>query len=194
MADIKLVGRGITINDTLREQALSSVEDALKVFNVSPMSAEVVLRHDSGKSAKDVATCEITVSVPKSTIRVSESSQRIEAAIDASASRVSRQLRKYKTKIVDRHKRDRSERGRANLAKMSVEDLDVARDGMRAGQPDDELVREKHIHAVAMGVDEAMVQCDLLGHDFYVFRDLPTDDIRIVYRRDGGGYGLIVPE
>lgn len=195
MCDIKIVGRGIAVNDTLREHVTKSVGGAVKVFDVSPMSAEVVLRHGKGKSPKDAFSCEVTVTVPKSTIRVAESSARIESAIDSATSRVSRQLRKYKTKIVDRHKRDRAERGRANLAKMSLEELDETRNKIAEGADDSEtLIREKHVPAVAMDVSEAMVQCDLLGHDFYVFRDIQTDEIRIVYRRENGGYGLIVPE
>lgn len=191
---MKVTGRGISVNDTLRKHAEESMEGALKVFDISPMSAEMVLRHESKRSTKSRATCEVTVKVPKSTIRVSESAERIEPAIDAAASRVSRQLRKYKTKLVDRHKRDRGATARAGLAKMSIDELNDIRDKAKGDGDDGRLVREKHIETLAMSVDEAMIQCDLLGHDFYLFRDLNTDELRVVYRRQDGGYGLLVAD
>lgn len=108
MADIQIVGRGITVNEALREHATASVEDALKVFDVSPVRADVILRHEGGKPVRKEATCEITVSIPKATIRVSESAEKIETAIDKAAAMVSRQLRKRKTKVIDRSRHSRA--------------------------------------------------------------------------------------
>lgn len=119
MADIKITGRGIAVTDMLRERVMRSLNVATKVFAVSPMSADVVLRHERGKSVQEPFSCEVTLSVPKTTIRVAESAEKIEAAIDAAADRVSRQLRKHKTKVVDRHKRDRGERDKALHATAS---------------------------------------------------------------------------
>ena len=196
MADIQLAGRGITITDELRKHANDSMRAALKVFDVTPTGIEMVLRHEKNKGTKANATCEVTVNVPKSTIRVSESAPKMESAIDAATARVSRQLRKYKTRLIDKNKRDRSLTNRASLGRMAPRQLDRMRDGFSSTDQAEEalLVREKHIQAVAMTVDEAMIQCDLLGHDFYLFRDIETDDIRIVYRRNDGGYGLIVAD
>lgn len=193
-ADIKVTGRGISVNDTLRKHAEDSMKGALKVFDISPMTAEMVLRHESKRSTKSRSTCEITLKVPKSTIRVSESAERIEPAIDAAAARVSRQLRKYKTKVVDRHKRDRAATARSGLARMTPEELSDIREKAKGAEDEERLVREKHIEALAMTVEEAMVHCDLLGHDFYIFRDAGTDELRVVYRRREGGYGLLIAE
>lgn len=196
MADIQLAGRGITITKELREHANTSMREALKVFDVTPTGIEMVLRHEKNKGTKANATCEVTVNVPKSTIRVSESAPKMESAIDAATARVSRQLRKYKTRLIDKNKRDRSATSRANLGKLGVPKLETMRDEVVAtdGTDDIQLVREKHIQAVAMTVDEAMLQCDLLGHDFYLFRDIASDDIRVVYRRNDGGYGLLIAD
>lgn len=196
-ADIRFVGKGMSVTDELREHATKSMAEALRVFDVSPTSIEMVLRHEKNKGTKDAATCEVTVAVPRSTIRVSESAPKAENAIDAASARISRQLRKYKTRLIDKNKRDRSSLGRASLAKMSLEELgevrNKANDALGEGL-DDALVREKHIEATAMSADEAIVQCDLLGHDFYLFRDLESDALRVVYRRNDGGYGLIIAD
>ena len=196
MADIRLAGRGITITDELREHAEKGMNEALKVFDINPTGIEMVLRHERNKGTKANATCEVTVSVPKSTIRVSESAAKMETAIDAATSRVARQLRKYKTRLIDKNKRDRSSTGRANLGKLGITQLEQMRDETQPtdGQDDGLLVREKHIQALAMTVDEAMLQCDLLGHDFYLFRGIEGDDLRVVYRRNDGGYGLLIAD
>jgi putative sigma-54 modulation protein len=59
---------------------------------------------------------------------------------------------------------------------------------------DDELVREKVIELKPMSVEEALVQIDLIGHDFYMFEDSRTGLTNVVYRRKNGGYGIIKPK
>lgn len=189
MVDIKISGRKVTITDALREQVESKIGGALKVFDIKPMSCDVVLRVDKNRSNPDRRACEVTVFVRDNVVRVVAVASDLEAAIDEAASKVTRQLRKYKTRIVDKHHRTkRPEPALEPVADLS--DLLVP----TAEEEDDELVREKIIELAPMSVEEALVQIDLIGHDFYVFEDAQTGLVNVVYRRKNGGYGIIKPK
>lgn len=186
MADIKISGRKLNVTDSMREHVEEKVGSALKVFDIHPMTADVVLRVDKNPSNPERKTCEITVYVRGSVVRVTASSDDMEAAVDAATSKVTRQLRKYKTKIVD--KRQRATRP---MAESTVSDL---ADLIEAVPEDEQLVREKYIDLMPMTEEEALVQTDLIGHGFYVFENSSTGMINVIYRRRNGGYGIIKPK
>ena len=116
-------------------------------------------------------------------------------AIDEAASKVSRQLRKYKTRVVDR--RQRSARSiRTNGTNGTSKDLSSLIEPVlgSAGDDDNQLVREKVIELTPMTEEEALIQTDLLGHDFYVFMNSATNVVNVIYHRNNGGYGIIKPK
>ena len=189
MVDIKISGRKVAISDSLREQIESKIGGALKVFDIKPMSCDVVLRVDKNRSNPERRACEVTVFVRDNVVRVVAVASDLESAIDEAASKVTRQLRKYKTRIVD--KRQRSKRPEPIAA--PVTDLSELIEPV-ADDEDDVLVREKYVELAPMGVEEALVQIDLIGHDFYVFEDAQTGLTNVVYRRKNGGYGIIKPK
>ena len=173
----------------MRTHVDQKIGDALKVFDITPMSCDVVLRVDKNPSNPDRKTAEVTVFVRNNVVRVTASSDDMYVAIDEAAEKVSRQLRKYKTKVVERRHHVKSERGvaltqedLANLIEIPAEDLD------------DQLVREKYIDLEPMTEEEALVQTDLLGHDFYVFINSSTGLTNVIYHRKNGGYGIIKPK
>ena len=189
MVDIKISGRKVSISEALRAHVDQKIGDALKVFDITPMSCDVVLRVDKNPSNPDRKTTEVTVFVRNNVVRVTASSDDMYAAIDEAADKVSRQLRKYKTKVVERRHHVKSERGialtqedLANLIEIPAEDLD------------DQLVREKYVDLEPMTEEEALVQTDLLGHDFYVFVNSSTGLTNFIYHRKNGGYGIIKPK
>ena len=186
MADIKISGRKLNVTDSMREHVEEKVGSALKVFDIHPMSADVVLRVDKNPSNPERKTCEITVYVRGSVVRVTSSAEDMEAAVDAATSKVTRQLRKYKTKIVD--KRQRATRP---MAEQTVTDL---ADLIEAVPEDEQLVREKYVDLTPMTEEEALIQTDLIGHGFYVFENSSTGLINVIYRRRNGGYGIIKPK
>ena len=186
MVSIKIAGRKVTISDALREQVETKIGGALKVFDIKPMTCDVVLRVDKNHSYGKRNACEVTVFVRDNVVRVVATGDDLEAAIDEAASKVTRQLRKYKTRIID--KRQRSKRPEPVLEPMPVLSEPAPDDA------DDELVREKLIELTPMSIDEALVQIDLIGHDFYVFEDKLTGLTNVVYRRNNGGYGIIKPK
>jgi len=190
MADIKISGRKIGVNDQMRERVNDKIGDALRVFDVHPMSCDVVLRVDKNPSNPDRKTCEVTVFVRESVVRVTASANDMNAAIDEAADKVARQLRKYKTKIVDRRKRGSKGLVHPELESASVKNL---ADLIEPDEEDDQLVREKLVDLTPMTEEEALVQTDLLGHDFYVFENATTGLVNVIYHRHNGGYGIIKP-
>ena len=188
MVNIKISGRKVTISDALREQVETKIGGALKVFDIKPMTCDVVLRVDKNHSYGKRNACEVTVFVRDNVVRVVATGDDLEAAIDEAASKVTRQLRKYKTRIID--KRQRSKRPEPVLEPMP----NVAAPEPEPEDEDDELVREKFVELTPMSIDEALVQIDLIGHDFYVFEDKLTGLTNVVYRRNNGGYGIIKPK
>ena len=186
MADIKISGRKLSVTDSMRERVEEKIGGALKVFDIQPMSADVVRRVDKNPSNPDRRTCEVTVYVRDRVVRVTSSAEDLDAAIDEAASKVTRQIRKYKTKVLDR--RTRAPRP---VTEMSVSDL---ADLIEEVPEDEQLVREKYIDLTPMTEEEALIQTDLIGHGFYVFENATTGLINVIYRRRNGGYGIIKPK
>ncbi|MEE0026442.1 MAG: ribosome-associated translation inhibitor RaiA [Atopobiaceae bacterium] len=186
MVSIKISGRKVTISDALREQVDLKIGNALKVFDIKPMTCDVVLRADKNHSYGKRNACEVTVYVRDNVVRVEATGEDLEAAIDEAASKVTRQLRKYKTRVVD--KRQRSKRPEPVVEPVELPEPE------ESAEEDDALVREKVVELKPMTVDEALIQIDLIGHDFYVFEDSRSGLTNVVYRRKDGGYGIIRPK
>lgn len=187
MVDIKISGRKISVSDALRDRVNEKIGDALKVFDIKPMSCDVVLRVDNNRSNPDRKTCEVTVFIRDNVVRVEASDTDMYAAIDIAAEKVTRQLRKYKTRVIDhKHHVQRSE---VRLPGENIEDLSDL-----LTEEDDALVREKYLELKPMTEEEALVQTDLLGHDFFVFENAATGLVNVIYHRHNGGYGIIKPK
>ena len=186
--DIKVSGRKTTVTDALRAHVDEKIGEALKVFDIEPMTVDVVLRYEKNPSNPNPAIVEVTVRARGSVIRVAEHGAAMYAAIDLSADKVTRQLRKFKTKVVD------NRQGGASAADVApVERVEDLADLLLPEEADDLLVREKVIDVTPMTEEQALVQTDLLGHDFYVFENATTGLINVVYHRKNGGYGIIKP-
>lgn len=186
--DIKVSGRKTTVTDALRAHVDEKIGEALKVFDIEPMTVDVVLRYEKNPSNPNPAIVEVTVRARGSVIRVAEHGADMYAAIDLSADKVTRQLRKFKTKVVD------NRQGGASAADVApVERVEDLADLLLPEEEDDLLVREKDIDVTPMTEEQALVQTDLLGHDFYVFENATTGLINVVYHRKNGGYGIIKP-
>ena len=190
MVDIKISGRKISVSDGMRDRVTEKIGEALRVFEVQPMNCDVVLRVDKNPSNPERKTCETTVFVRDSVVRVTASSNDMYAAIDEAADKVTRQLRKYKTRVIDKHKRGPRRVAHPELEAVTAESLDQL---IEPAEEDDQLVREKIIDLVPMTEEEALVQTDLLGHDFYVFENATTGLVNVIYHRHNGGYGIIKP-
>ena len=100
--DIKVSGRKTTVTDALRAHVDEKIGEACKVFDIEPMTVDVVLRYEKNPSNPNPAIVEATVRARGSVIRVAEHGADMYAAIDLAADKVTRQLRKFKTKVVDK--------------------------------------------------------------------------------------------
>lgn len=190
MVDIKVSGRKVTVTDALRSYVDEKIGDALKVFDIKPMSCDVVLRVDKNPSNPDNQVVEVTVFVRDSVVRVVAAQTDMYAAIDVAADKVTRQLRKYKTRVVDRRQR--------GVAPAPANEVDLAELIEQPAEPaaeedSEEILREKLIEFTELSVDQALLQTDLLGHDFFVFTNKDTGDVNVIYRRKDGGFGILKP-
>ena len=170
-----ITGRGTNVTDGLR----SAIEEKLgKLEHYFAPDTEV---HVTLKVEKDRQKVEVTVPVKGHIIRAEQVSDDMYVSIDLIEDIIERQLRKYKTKIVD---------SKQNVGSFTSE-------FMQEDEYDDEdvkVIRTKRFAVKPMDPEEACVQMELLNHSFYVFRNAETDEVNVVYKRKGGDYGLIEPE
>ena len=130
--------------------------------------------------ANDLERVEITIRAGGMVFRAEEADKTFANAIDAATEALERQIRKNKTRLQKRLKSGAFDTfdGEAYSDEEEVE-LDV---------------RTKTFSFKPMSVEEAILQMNMLGHDFFVFKDAETLETCVVYKRKRGGYGLIVPE
>ena len=186
---ITVTGRKMPVTDALREYAEEKIGNSMKVMDIDPLVAEVVLFVEKNPANPRPAVCEVTLRTKGHIIRVEEHEEDMYAAIDVAAAKVVRQLRKYKTKVVDRKLRAADETIRmaetAAAGELEVDGL------MQELAADDEVVRVKTIEFEPLTEEEALVKIDLLGHDFFAYTDRDSGMVNVLYRRDDGGYGLL---
>ena len=130
---------------------------------------------------KERQKIEVTIPMKKGIIRSEQVSSDMYVSIDMVEEVIERQLRKYKNKIVDRKQES------ADFQKAFIENDYEEEDEIR-------IERTKRFEIKPMYPEDACVQMELLGHDFFVFCNAETDEINVVYKRKGGTYGLIEPE
>ena len=185
--DIHVTGRNLNVTEPLRAYAEEKIGSAVKVFDIEPLVADVVLQVEKNPAIALRATCQITLSTKGHIIRVEEHEDDMYAAIDVAAAKVVRQMRKYKTKVVDRKVRAEGETIREADASSEL-DLDALMEDLA----DDEVVRVKELEFEPLTEEEALVKMDLLGHDFFAYTDRDTSAVCILYRREEGNYGKII--
>lgn len=132
---------------------------------------------------KERQKIEITIPVKGNIIRAEQVSSDMYVSIDLVEEIIERQLRKYKNKIIDQ------KQSGGNFNQAFVDDEYQEDDSI-------EIIRTKKFAMKPMDAEEACVQMELLGHNFYVFRNSETDEVNVVYKRKGKAntYGLIEPE
>ena len=131
---------------------------------------------------KERQKIEVTIPMKGNIIRSEQVSNDMYVSIDLAAGVIERQLKKYKNKF-----RAEQQAGAASLRTDFVEKDEVDDDEIK-------IVRTKKFDIKPMYPEDACVQMELLGHDFYVFCNAETDEVNVVYKRKGDTYGLIEPE
>jgi putative sigma-54 modulation protein len=126
---------------------------------------------------------EVTLPVDGRVLRAEASSEDMYASIDVVTDRLLHQIQKYRGRTV----------AKAHSAGRAPEASDLHLVHVPGGMPE-EVVRVKRFPAESITVDEAVVRLELVDHDFYAFREANSQDVCVIYRRHGGGYGLLIPE
>lgn len=183
MIRVEIRGENIEVTDAIREHIEEKVAKLERYFNDVPNThAHVNIKVRNNKSGK----VEITIPMKDLTLRAEEGHDDLYAAVDLVIDKLERQIRKHKTKI---NRKFREKNPEADFFNATAFENGVQEDN----DSNDEIAifRSKEFTLKPMDSEEAVLQMNMLGHDFFVFNDRETDGTSIVYRRKDGKYGLI---
>lgn len=178
---LTITGRHMPVTDPIRSYAEEKISKIAKIHDRDDMSVDVVLHHEKNPSNKNRDVAEVTAHMKGFVVRAEEAAADMYSAIDLVSEKLERQMRKYKTKLIDRRFNGKTAVRTAPVAEISTEPEEVQ--GV--------LVRTKVIEMPPMTEDEAILQLELLGHDFFVFKHAENGDVNVLYRRNDGDFGLI---
>lgn len=168
-------GKNIDVTEGLKEAIYDKLGKLEKYFN---SDTEVIVTLSVEKQRQKI---EVTIPVKGSIIRAEQVSDDMYVSIDLVEEIIERQMKKYKTKLVN--KLHAASHFQQEYIDMETEDDDNIK-----------IVRTKRFAVKPMDIEEACIQMELLGHNFFVFRNAETDEVNVVYKRKGGTFGLIEPE
>ena len=171
-------GDKILVTDAIKEYIASKLDKLNKYFD-SPedINANILVKVKGFEQ-----TIEVTIPTSNFTIRNEESAEDLYAAIDLVTDKIERQIRKNKTKI---NKIEKDAAKKLNFAFM---------ENIEEDDEDTIIVRRKTLNTKPMDEEEAMLQMEMLGHDFFVYKDRDTKRICIIYKRKDNNYGIIETE
>ena len=173
--NLVISGKNLDITEGLR----TAVEEKIgKLERYFSESTEVHVTLSAEKLRQKI---EVTIPMKGNIIRAEESSSDMYVSIDLVEEVIERQLRKYKNKLAG-HKHAGTHFNQEFLDEEISDDEEI------------KIIRTKKFAMKPMDVEEACVQMELLGHNFFVFRSAETDEVNVVYKRKGNTYGLIEPE
>ena len=172
---ISITGRGLDIPDEIIEYAEDKIGRLERYFS-GIQSANVII-----SAQKSLRTCEVTIHASGKIIRAENKGSGFKESIDIVAEKLERQIRRYKEKFESRKK---------DHPPHTPEPLYVEEESY----DEPKIVRVKEIPVKQMQYDEAIVQMELLSHDFFVFYNAESGKVNILYRRKDGDYGILEPK
>ena len=172
-------GKNVTLTDSLRERARQKLD---KLERRLPKDVEVVVIFSAVRQENKV---EVTIPLKKRILRAEVVETDMFSALDSVIDVLEKQMVKYKTRLRDRSRRDSSFREEINYLPQEEE---------HGEEYPFVIERIKHFALKPMDAEEAVMEMELLGHGFYMFRNSSTDEVNVVYKRNNGSYGLIEPE
>ncbi len=171
-----ITGRNIDVTEGLKSAVYEKI-GKLEKFFAPDTEAHVTLSVE-----KDRQKIEVTIPVKGSIIRAEQTSSDMYVSIDLVEEIIERQLKKYKNKIIDRKQSGGDFFNQEFIEKEYEEDDTI------------QIVRTKKFDVKPMDPEEACIQMELLGHNFFVFMNSETNQVNVVYKRKSNTYGLIEPE
>mgnify|MGYP004616964223 FL=1 len=172
---ISIRGDKLVVTKAIKETIESKLERLEKYFDENAdITAHVVVK------VKNLdQTIEVTIPTNRFTLRAEETHEDLYTAIDKVIDKLERQIRKNKTKLNNKYK---------NVDKMDmILDFDVEKDE----EENIKIVKRKNIEMKPMDEEEAVLQSSLLGHDFFVFKNIDEECVSVLYLRKDGSYGII---
>jgi putative sigma-54 modulation protein len=170
-------GENIEVTPAIREYVEKKISKLERYFTEAPdAKVNVNLRFNPDKTSK----VEVTIPLPQLVLRAEETNGDMYAGIDLITDKLERQIRKHKTKVNRKFRETGAVPFQVNTT--SVDLLD---------EEDLEVVRTKRFDLKPMDSEEAILQMNMLGHNFYVFTNAETNRTNVVYKRKDGRYGLI---
>lgn len=179
-------GENIEVTAALRDYVERKIGRLERYFDSPPTSDVSVTL----SVVKDQHNVEVTIPFPGVLLRAEERSADMYASIDLVVEKLERQIRKHKTKV---NRKYRQEGGLRSLFKENFETAADASDDPYDDEGEFEIVRTKRFTLKPMDVQEAILQMNMIGHNFFVFSNMDTNEVNVVYRRNDGKYGLIEP-
>lgn len=175
---VKIRGKNTEVTKDLNYKISKKLSRLDKYFIMSDsVEAKVLI-----KSYPDGEKIEVTIPTEYVLLRAEEKNDEVLDALDIVVGRLERQIRKYKTKL---SRKSKDNKLAFNVASLSELD-DVAEE--------DVVVKTKTIQPKPMDLEEAIMQMELMDHAFFVYTDVETNTVNVVYKRKDGGYGLLETE
>ncbi len=177
MIKYSIRGENQEVTEALRDYVVSKLEKIEKYFQADQeLDARVNLKVYREKTAK----VEVTIPLGSITLRAEDVSQDMYGSIDLVTDKIERQIRKNKTKI------ERKNRNKKSTSQLFTDAVVEEAEAAPA-----KVVRSKQIDLKPMDLEEALLQMDLLGHDFFIYTDVEDNTTNVLYRREDGDVGLL---
>lgn len=187
--DFAIRGQQIEVTDALRDYVDKRLSRLDKYFDIPPATEGTVTL----SVTRGIHKVEVTIPLPGGIfLRAEDRSDDMYTSIDSVLSKLERQIRKHKTKMNRRFRQDESLKGLfvdegVNASVSPSTDEEEAEEELQ-------VVRNKRFLLKPMDVEEAILQMNMIGHNFFVFSNIDTETVNVVYRRNDGKYGLIEQE
>lgn len=182
--NLSIRGQQIEVTEALKDYVDKKLSRLEKYFD-APLTSDGAV---TLSTTRGLHTVEVTIPLKGFVLRAEDESDDMYASIDAVVDKLERQIRKHKTKI------NRKFRQEGSLKTLFVEDPSgtVATAELDTDTDDDlEVVRTKRFMLKPMDVEEAILQMNMVGHNFFVFSNIENEEVSVVYKRNDGKYGLI---
>jgi putative sigma-54 modulation protein len=176
---LQVKGKNVDVTDSLKDYALQKLGKLEKHLN-DAARLELELHVEKNPSISQNQVAEATVWTKGPVLRARESSTDMKASIDQLVEKLERQARRYRDKRRRGPSRGNNDQGVEAIPVVPLEETPV-------------IVKTKQFAIKPMTPEEAVLQLELIGHDFFVFQNADTNDVNVVYRRRDGNYGLIEP-
>lgn len=172
--EVLIRGNKVEITESMSNYVKEKIGKLDKYMDTESLKANVLV-----KVRNYTQKIEVTIPLKTLILRAEEEQQDFYAAVDLVVSKLERQIRKNKDKLVKKEKKGNKE--------FKIEEIIPI-------ESDEKIIKRKKIDIKPMDEEEAILQMELLGHSFYLYKDSESNTVSVIYKRKDGGYGIIESE